>query len=58
MNQFNHYAITAQPRFATAQTFSLSAEAPRFRLTHHDDPRHAAEHPFHNPFGVWSLDPA
>jgi hypothetical protein len=57
MNQFNHYAITAQPQFATGQTFSLSADAPRFRLTHLDDAQHAAGHPFHNPFGVWSLDP-
>jgi hypothetical protein len=57
INQFNLFQIVDRPRLATGHTFSVSDDAPRFRLTLEDDRRHAPDDLFHNPDGIWVLTP-
>jgi hypothetical protein len=57
MNQFNFWRIQEQPLLQTGHTFSMSADAPLYRLTLGPDPRHADGDTFHNSWGVWSIDP-
>jgi hypothetical protein len=55
MNQFNGWRFVERPVLADGHTFSLSADAPRLRMTLGPDTRHAKEDLFYNPHGVWSL---
>lgn len=57
MNRFNMYQIVEKPVLASGHTFSLAADSPVFRLTREDDTRHDKDDLFHNPHGVWYLDP-
>jgi hypothetical protein len=58
MNRFNYYQISEEPKLAEGHTFSLTPEAPRYRLQRRDDVRHDAEDDlFHNPHGIWRLNP-
>ena len=57
MNQFNFWQISERPELSsTGHTFSVTATAPRFRLSRHQDTRHDGESLFHNPNGTWRLD--
>lgn len=55
INRFNMYRIVEKPQLASGHTFSLTPEAPRFRLTLTADSKHQPDDPFHNPHGVWEL---
>jgi hypothetical protein len=56
MNRFNFWQITEHPKLSPGHTFSLTATAPRFRLSLQRDSRHAEDSLFHNPHGLWRLD--
>ena len=58
MNRFNLWRIAEDPVFESGHTFSLDADAPRWRLALAEDTRHAADEGFHNPEGVWVLGAA
>jgi hypothetical protein len=58
MNRFNYWRIAESPVLATGHTFSVAADAPPLRTTLVEDSRYPASDPFHNPHGVWRLDPA
>ncbi len=58
MNRFNMWRICEAPHFESGHTFSLDADAPRWRLQHTDDTQHAPDEGFHNPHGVWLLSEA
>lgn len=58
MNRFNMWRISEDPVFESGHTFSLHADAPRWRLQHQDDTEHAPGTGFHNPHGVWVLGAA
>lgn len=55
MNRFNMWRIAEDPVFESGHTFSLDADAPRWRLALTEDTRHAADEGFYNPEGVWVL---
>jgi hypothetical protein len=55
MNRFNYWQIAEKPKLASGHTFSISADAPRYRITLKNDHRHEAEDLFHNANGLWSL---
>lgn len=55
MNRFNYWQIAEEPKLASGHTFSISADAPRYRITLNSDSRHEPEHFFHNAKGSWSL---
>lgn len=56
INQFNFWQIVEKPKLDIGHTFSVAAEAPRFRLSKGADPRHEEEDLFHNPQGLWRLN--
>jgi len=56
MNQFNYWQIAEQPRIESGHTFSLTADAPHFRLHRIQDTRHEEGDPFRNPSGLWRLE--
>lgn len=56
VERFNLFQIEESPILASGQTFSLSADAPHFRLSLSQDHRHEPEILFHNPHGVWRLE--
>ena len=58
MNRFNFWQVAENPTVSSGHTFSLSADAPKWRLSLEPDRRHQGEHPFHNPNGVWVLSEA
>lgn len=58
MNRFNFWQIDEHPTMKSGHTFSLSQDAPVWRLALEDDERYEAEHPFFNPHGVWVLSAA
>jgi hypothetical protein len=55
MNRFNLWQIAEAPTLKSGHTFSLSADAPRYRLTLDTDRNHEPGEPFFNDRGVWSL---
>jgi hypothetical protein len=57
MNRFNFWRIGEQPALTSGHTFSVTADAPPLRLTLLEDSRYPVGDPFHNPHGVWRLDP-
>lgn len=58
MNQFNFWQIHDKPTVSPGETFSLTENAPRFRLSLAPDPRSDKDDLFHNQHGVWRLTPA
>lgn len=55
MNQFNYWQIVEEPKLASGHTFSISPDAPRYRITQKDDSRHEPADLFHNVNGLWNL---
>jgi len=55
MNRFNTWQIVEEPNIASGHTFSVTADAPRYRITSTEDSRHDPSNPFHNAHGVWNL---
>jgi len=53
LNVFNHYLVAERPSLADGHTFSVSADAPRFRLRRTACDTYEPEHAFHNPHGMW-----
>lgn len=56
LNVFNMYLLEESPKLEDGHTFSIAADAPKYRLRHSADERHSAEDLFHNPHGLWCLD--
>jgi len=56
--QFNLYQWLEQPRLQTGHTFSLSEDAPRFRLELVHDDRYPGNEVLTNPQGIWLATPA
>jgi len=57
MNNFNVWRIVEKKKIETGQTFSVDEDAPRFRMSQVPDSRHEEDDLFHNPEGLWRLDP-
>ncbi len=58
LHTFVGYLLVENPKLKDRETFSVDADAPRYRLIHEPCRRYAAGSLFHNPFGVWKLLPA
>ena len=58
MNRFNFWQVAERPTMTSGHTFSLSEDAPVWRLELKSDDRHETDHPFYNPNGVWVLGAA
>lgn len=56
MQVFNIYQLTEAPVFETGHTFSIAAEAPKYRLSHQPY-GYGADDPLDNPFGRWHMQP-
>jgi hypothetical protein len=57
LDTFAKYLLLERPEIKDGQTFSVSAEAPRYRLRHGPCDRFEPDHTFHNPHGVWTFTP-
>jgi hypothetical protein len=55
MNVFNHWRVAEGPVLKDGHTFSLAADAPRYRVHLVPDSRHEPGDPFFNPQGLWRL---
>jgi hypothetical protein len=55
MNVFNHWRVAESPVLEDGHTFSLAADAPRYRVRVVPDSRHEPGDPFFNPHGLWRL---
>lgn len=51
---FNFYQLVDKPNILSGQTFSIDADAPKFRITAEQRQPHE-DHIFYNPFGMWHL---
>jgi hypothetical protein len=58
MNRFNYWQIVEAPKLASGHTFSISPDAPRYRISQERDSRHEPSDFFHNPSGMWRLQKA
>lgn len=58
MNRFNYWQVVDEPKLASGHTFSVSPEAPRYRISQVKDSRHEPSDFFHNPSGLWNLKKA
>lgn len=58
LNIFNSYVFVENPQINAGETFSLTPEAPRFRITEEKNPPYSTESLFSNPYGMWRLSPA
>jgi hypothetical protein len=56
INDFNLYQMIEEPKIAVGHTFGLTADGPKFRISHLADERHDTEDLFYNAAGVWSLE--
>ncbi len=56
INRFNFWQIVERPTLSSGHTFSLAESAPHFRLLLSQNARHADDHLFHNPHGLWRLE--
>lgn len=52
---FGYYQLIDKPVISANQTFSISAEAPVFRITDETEQPYADDELFENPFGMWRL---
>jgi hypothetical protein len=55
LHSFNNYLLGERPSLADGHTFSISADAPRFRLHKIPCDTYEPQHPFHNPHGMWKF---
>lgn len=51
------YVINEQPEIKAGETFSLSKDAPIFKILEETDDIHEPELPLYNPYGLWKLWP-
>jgi hypothetical protein len=58
LHGFLRYLLIEQPAIHSNETFSLSADAPYYRLKHRDCHEFQEDDLFRNPFGVWEMHPA
>lgn len=58
LHTFVGYLLVEHPKLNDSETFSVDADAPRYRLFHEPCTMYEAGDLFHNPFGVWKLVPA
>jgi hypothetical protein len=58
LHTFVGYLLVENPKLKGRETFSIDADAPRYRLFHEACTMYKAGDLFHNPFGVWKLVPA
>lgn len=56
MNRFNYYQIVEQPTLGSGHTFSLTPDAPHYRITLGEDHRHESDDLFRNPNGLWTME--
>ena len=56
MNRFNYYQISEQPTMEPGHTFSLTPDAPYYRLALVSDDRHGPDDLFRNPTGLWAME--
>ncbi len=56
MNCFNHWRLAENPTLNDGETFSVSHDAPHYRLRKRRCERFREEDSFHNPFGIWHLE--
>jgi hypothetical protein len=57
MNTFNHWRLAENPVIKDRDTFGVAADAPYYRLHKRKCDRFAENDTFHNPFGIWHLEP-
>ena len=57
MEGFLLYLLYDKPALADGHTFSLAADAPRYRLQHTECTMFPPDDSFHNPYGIWLLHP-
>jgi hypothetical protein len=57
MHVFNYYQLNEAPTFKEGQTFSIAADAPKYRLSR-EPYGYEPDDPLDNPFGRWHLRPA
>ncbi len=55
--EFCCYLMDEAPKFADGHTFGVRAGAPRYRLTFENYSYYPEGDSFHNPYGLWQLDP-
>ena len=58
IHTFLGYLLAENPAINSGETFSVAAEAPRYRLFREECTMFSADDPFHNPFGIWKFAPA
>lgn len=58
LHTFLSYLLFENPTLNDRETFSVDADAPRYRLFLEPCTRYEAGNLFHNPFGVWKMIPA
>jgi Domain of unknown function (DUF4261) len=58
LHTFVGYLLVENPKLKDRETFSVDADAPRYRLFHEPCTMYKVGDLFHNPFGVWKLVPA
>lgn len=56
LDEFNYYQLVERPSFLDGHTFSTSAEAPSFKLSHCPYEGYDPSDPLYNPFGRWHLE--
>jgi hypothetical protein len=57
LHSFVSYVLVENPTLKDRQTFSIDANAPRYRLFREPCTMYEVGDLFHNPFGVWKLTP-
>lgn len=57
MNKFNVWRLMEETTIETGQFFSAEKDSARFTVTQVPDKRHAQDNLFHNPAGLWRLEP-
>jgi hypothetical protein len=58
LHTFVGYLLVENPKLKDRESFSIDADAPRYRLFHEPCKLYRAGDLFHNPFGMWKLIPA
>jgi hypothetical protein len=58
LHTFVGYLLVESPKLKDGESFSVDADAPRYRLFQEPCTMYEASDLFHNPFGMWKLVPA